>query len=232
MIELALAGQLDGICFAPLNKAALHQRRLEIPRRASDVREADRTCRLLRRDERHQEFCTFRVTSHVALREAIDMVTPERIASAIRLADRTLRAMGRDAAAHRVAALNPHGGEGGLFGDEEIRIIRPAVDGCAATASTASGPLSVRRDLSEGGRRVRRRGDDVSRPGADRDQAARLQQGVTVTAGLKTVFTTPRTARPTTSSAKARPIPAPSSTRWARSQARRPARTHWLSGAT
>ena len=56
------------------------------------------------------------------------MITPERIENALRLADATLRAMGCDPPRIGVAALNPHCGENGLFGDEEIRIIRPTLD--------------------------------------------------------------------------------------------------------
>ena len=125
-----------------------------------------------------KEFSTFRVTSHVALREAVNLVTPERITSAIRLADDTLRAAGHAEPRIGVAALNPHNGENGLFGDEEIRIIRPTVEKMRAEGVNCTGPISSDAIFIKARRgRVRRRGDDVPRPGPDRDQAARLQQG-------------------------------------------------------
>lgn len=87
------------------------------------------------------EFATFRVTSHIALRDVVSLVTPERIRDALQLADRTLRAMGHNPPRIGVAALNPHAGENGLFGDEEIRIIRPAVEQLRAEGINATGPI-------------------------------------------------------------------------------------------
>jgi 4-hydroxythreonine-4-phosphate dehydrogenase len=57
------------------------------------------------------QFSTFRVTSHVALREAVDMVKPDRIEGTLRLAHETMRAAGKTAPRIGVAALNPHAGE-------------------------------------------------------------------------------------------------------------------------
>src|SRR2546425_12331442 len=87
-----------------------------------------------------KEFSTFRVTSHVALREAVNLITPERIAAAIQLADATLRATGIERPRIAVAALNPHGGESGLFRDEEIRVIRPTVERVRAARIGCAGP--------------------------------------------------------------------------------------------
>jgi 4-hydroxythreonine-4-phosphate dehydrogenase len=139
-----------------------------------------------------KEFSTFRVTSHVALREAVNLVTPERIASAIRLADDMLRAAGHAQPRIGVAALNPHNGENGLFGDEEIRIIRPTVDRMRADGVNCTGPISSDAIFIKA-----RRGefDGVVIMYHDQGQIATkllgFNKGVTVTAGLKTVFTTP-----------------------------------------
>src|ERR1044071_3791474 len=65
-------------------------------------------------------------------RAALALAPPERVGAASRVADRTMRSTGLQAPRIGVAALNPHGGESGLFGDEEIRIIRPAVEGVGA----------------------------------------------------------------------------------------------------
>jgi 4-hydroxythreonine-4-phosphate dehydrogenase len=139
-----------------------------------------------------KEFSTFRVTSHVALREAVNMVTPERITSAIRLADDTLRATGHAKPRIGVAALNPHNGENGLFGDEEIRIIRPTVDRLRAEGVNCTGPISSDVIFIKA---TRGEFDGVVMMYHDQGQIATkllgFNKGVTVTAGLKTVFTTP-----------------------------------------
>ena len=192
MIDLALAGKLDGICFAPLNKGALnkggwkfhdeHQMFAKLTDHAGFYGEMNVI----------KEFSTFRVTSHVALREAVNMVTPERIANAIRLADDTLRAAGCAAPRIGVAALNPHNGENGLFGDEEIRIIRPTVERMHGEGVNCIGPISSDAIFIKA-----RRGDfdGVVMMYHDQGQIATkllgFNKGVTVTAGLKTVFTTP-----------------------------------------
>ena len=78
-----------------------------------------------------------RVTSHVSLRQALDQITGPAIEDAIVLADAMMRKAGIAAPRLAVAALNPHGGESGLFGREEIEMIRPAVEAMAARASAA-----------------------------------------------------------------------------------------------
>jgi 4-hydroxythreonine-4-phosphate dehydrogenase len=81
------------------------------------------------------------VTIHVALRRAIDAVTYDAVLETLRIAH---AAASRWLPAPRiaVAGLNPHAGEGGLFGDEEIRIIAPAVQAACAEGIVASGPYA------------------------------------------------------------------------------------------
>jgi len=192
MIDLALAGTLDGICFAPLNKAALQRGGWKFPDEHQMFAKLTNHGGFFGEMNVIPEFATFRVTSHVALREAVDMITPERIAAALRLADATLRAMGYDRPRIGVAALNPHCGENGLFGDEEIRIIRPAVERLRAEGIDATGPISSDAIFLKA-----KRGDfhGVVMMYHDQGQIATkllgFNKGVTVTAGLKTVFTTP-----------------------------------------
>ena len=192
MIDLALAGQLDGICFAPLSKAALHRGGWRFPDEHQMFAKLTGHTGFFGEMNVIPEFATFRVTSHVALREAVNMITPDRIAAAIRLADATLRAMGHDPPRIGVAALNPHCGENGLFGDEEIRIIRPAVEALRAEGIDATGPISSDTIFLKA-----KRGDfdGVVMMYHDQGQIATkllgFNKGVTVTAGLKTVFATP-----------------------------------------
>ena len=81
------------------------------------------------------------VTTHVSLRRAIELVTKERVLRQIRLLHRSLRGLGIDPPRMAVAGLNPHAGEGGLFGDEEIREIAPAVEEARREGIDIAGPL-------------------------------------------------------------------------------------------
>jgi len=82
------------------------------------------------------------VTLHVALRDVFDLLSVEAVADKIRLADRALRPLARGRRSRvAVASLNPHAGEHGLFGDEEIRIIRPAVELAIAEGIDVHGPF-------------------------------------------------------------------------------------------
>ncbi len=192
MIDLALAGQLDGICFAPLNKGAMHQGGWKFNDEHQMFAKLTDHSGFFGEMNVIPEFSTFRVTSHVALREAVNLVTPERITDAVGLADTTLRAMGFDKPRIGVAALNPHNGENGLFGDEEIRIIRPAVERLRAKGIACAGPIPSDTIFL---RTLKGEFDGVVMMYHDQGQIATkllgFGKGVTVTAGLKTVFTTP-----------------------------------------
>ena len=192
LIDLALARKLDGICFAPLNKGAMHQGGWKFNDEHQMFAKLTDHSGFFGEMNVIKEFATFRVTSHVALREAVNMVSAERIESAIRLADDTLRSAGHARPRIGVAALNPHNGENGLFGDEEIRIIRPTVERMKAEGVNCTGPISSDAIFIKA-----RQGeyDGVVMMYHDQGQIATkllgFNKGVTVTAGLKTVFTTP-----------------------------------------
>jgi 4-phospho-D-threonate 3-dehydrogenase / 4-phospho-D-erythronate 3-dehydrogenase len=192
MIEMALAGELHGICFAPLNKAALHRGGWKYPDEHQMFAALTGHRGFFGEMNVIKEFATFRVTSHVALRQALELITPERIAAAVRLADATLKANGLARPRIAVAALNPHGGEGGLFGDEEIRVIRPTVERLAAEGIGCAGPVSSDVIFLKA---LKGEYDGVVMMYHDQGQIATkllgFNKGVTVTAGLKTVFTTP-----------------------------------------
>jgi 4-hydroxythreonine-4-phosphate dehydrogenase len=192
MIDLALDERIDGITFAPLNKGALH---------AGGWRFNDEH-QMFAHLTRHQGFFgemnvldnlwMSRVTSHVSLRTALDQITPERIDAALTLADRTMRGAGFDPPRIAVAALNPHGGENGLFGREEIEIIAPAVARAAERGIRCRGPFpsdTVFLKAFAGDY------DGVLTMYHDQGQIATklkgFNRGVTVTGGLRTVFTTP-----------------------------------------
>jgi 4-hydroxythreonine-4-phosphate dehydrogenase len=133
-----------------------------------------------------------RVTSHVSLRTALDQVSFDSVCRALRLADETMRKAGIERPHIAVAALNPHGGEGGLFGTEEIDIIRPAVEAMAREGIACDGPWpadTVYLKAFNGAY------DSVLAMYHDQGQIATklkgFNKGVTITAGLEIVFTTP-----------------------------------------
>jgi 4-hydroxythreonine-4-phosphate dehydrogenase len=191
-IRLALAGMFDGITFAPLNKAALHAGGWKFPD------EHKMFAHLLGHKGYFSEMNVLdgqwmsRVTSHVSLRTALDMITHESIIEAIELVDRTMRLAGIEQPRIAVAALNPHAGENGLFGREEIDLIGPAVRAAAETGIDCKGPFPsdtvyIKAFAGEY--------DSVVAMYHDQGQIATklrgFNRGVTVTAGLDTIFTTP-----------------------------------------
>jgi 4-hydroxy-L-threonine phosphate dehydrogenase PdxA len=82
-------------------------------------------------------------TLHVSVKEALALITRERVGKVIHAADRTLKRLGTPAPKLAVGGLNPHAGEGGLFGREEIDIIAPAIAQAAAEGISVSGPFGA-----------------------------------------------------------------------------------------
>lgn len=192
MIGLAAAGALDIICYASLNKAALHRGGWRFPDEAHMFADFTGHAGLFGEMNVIPEFSTFRVTSHVALRDVPDLITSDRLTAVVRLADRTLRSMGKRPARLGVAALNPHAGEQGLFGSEEIRVIRPTVERLQAEGIHVAGPIPSDTIFLRA-----RRGefDGVVMMYHDQGQIATkligFGKGVTVHVGLPVTLTTP-----------------------------------------
>jgi 4-hydroxythreonine-4-phosphate dehydrogenase len=88
----------------------------------------------------NEELRTVLVTIHQSLRSAIDAVTYDAVLETIRIAHRSAAAWGMARPRIAVAGLNPHAGEGGLFGDEELRVIGPAVQAARGEGIDATGP--------------------------------------------------------------------------------------------
>jgi 4-hydroxythreonine-4-phosphate dehydrogenase len=140
-LDLAVDGRADAICFAPLNKAAMH---------LAGMTENDEMHWCARRIGFDGYFCelnvlqelwTARVTSHVAIKDVSAMITEERIIASVELVYRSLKRAAVETPRIGVAALNPHAGDGGNFGREEIDIISPAVDRARAMGIQAEGPF-------------------------------------------------------------------------------------------
>lgn len=139
--ELSRDGIVDGVIFMPFNKASMHAGGndftdelgfasdfFQLTTRASEFNVAN-------------GMWNGRVTSHVAMKDVPDLLTIERIEESISLTDKTLKMAGYERPRIVVAAYNPHAGDGGLMGDEEIRVIGPAVERAQQQQIAAVGPL-------------------------------------------------------------------------------------------
>ena len=139
-IELTAAGEVAAMATAPINKGAW---------RLAGYDEIDHQG-VLKRMTGAAEVATMLVsgglrcvhlTTHHALREACDAVRYDAVLSRLRLTDRSFRRWGFSTPRIGVAALNPHGGDGGLLGREEIEEIEPAVKAARAEGIDAAGPV-------------------------------------------------------------------------------------------
>ncbi len=138
-IDLARDGKIHGIVTAPINKEALSAAGLSYPGHTeilADLGGAPNVAMMLANDD----IRTVLVTIHCSLSDAIRKGDFAAQMAAIRLAHAGAQALGIAKPRVAVAGLNPHAGEGGLFGDEEIRIIRPAIEAARAEGIDASGP--------------------------------------------------------------------------------------------
>jgi 4-hydroxythreonine-4-phosphate dehydrogenase len=138
-VDLALAGDIDGIVTAPLNKEAIALAGHPYPGHTEILAELTGTTDFAMMLTA-LKLRVVHVTTHVGIRAMLERVTTERVLTTIRLADRALREMGIDAPSVGVAGLNPHAGEGGLFGDEEAQVIAPAIAQAKAEGIAATGP--------------------------------------------------------------------------------------------
>lgn len=127
-VDMTQAGFTQGICFAPLNKQAMHKgglkHRDELHWFAELTDFTDFACELNVVDN----IWAGRVTSHIPFKSIVDNLSIDGVVDAIKLMEKTLKQAGVAQPKIAVQALNPHGGEGGLFGDEEQTIIKPAME--------------------------------------------------------------------------------------------------------
>ncbi len=82
-------------------------------------------------------------TLHVGIRAALELIDTDRVVRAVRATDRALRSLGVERPRIGVAGINPHAGEGGLFGAEDAEIVRPAVVEAAGEGIDAHGPFGA-----------------------------------------------------------------------------------------
>lgn len=138
--DLALAGEVDAIVTAPLNKEAMQRAGFHWAGHTEMLAEhtgSGKVTMMLT----NREMRVLHVSTHVSLSEAIQRVTHARVLEVIRLSNEGLTALGIAKPRIAVAGLNPHAGEGGLFGREESEIIGPAIGAARAEGLDVSGPL-------------------------------------------------------------------------------------------
>ncbi len=193
-LDLCRDGAADAICFAPLNKAAL---------RAGGMAHPDELhffCEVLDFHGPCVEFnvleglWTSRVTSHVPLKDVSALITAEKVAEGVQLLHGGLRRSGLARPRIAVCGLNPHNGDGGAFGREEIDVIGPGVELARSRGFPADGPFPadtafVRATRKDGGY------DGVLTMYHDQGQIAMklmgFERGVTVPGGLPMPIATP-----------------------------------------
>jgi 4-hydroxythreonine-4-phosphate dehydrogenase len=197
-VRLALAGEVSGIVTAPIDKAALHAAGEPFPGHTEMLAELARVrdVVMLMAAERTRLGGPLRVvlaTKHVPLARVPDLLSPELLVSQARIVERALREDWQIARPRlALCAVNPHASDGGLFGDEEARIVKPALDTLTAAGLDATGPLPADTVFV---RALRGDFDVVIAPYHDVGMAAfktaSFGQGVNVTLGLPFVRTSP-----------------------------------------
>jgi 4-hydroxythreonine-4-phosphate dehydrogenase len=143
-IKAALAGEVDAVVAAPQNETSIALAGIKFDGHPSFVARETGTPE----DDVYLMLCfgdmkIVHATLHQSVRQALDLITREKVGRVIRAAHRALERMGVRAPKIAVGGLNPHAGEGGLFGREEIEIIKPAIDAAAALGIQASGPFGA-----------------------------------------------------------------------------------------
>lgn len=151
VIELAMAGEVDATCTNALNKEAMNK--------ALEASHGDNSDGYTHFDGHTEIYATYtntkkytmmlahhdlrvvHVSTHCSLREACDRVKKDRVLEVIEIADKACREMGITAPKVAVAGLNPHCGENGLFGTEEIEEISPAIKAAKSEGINAIGPI-------------------------------------------------------------------------------------------
>lgn len=141
-IELALAGHIDAIATTPINKESLKAAGVPFIGHTEILAGLTGTKDPLTMFE-VKGLRVFFLSRHVSLRKACKMVTKERILDYIERCTKALERLGVTEGTMAVAGLNPHSGEHGLFGDEEVKEVEPAVKEAQSRGYNVTGPVSA-----------------------------------------------------------------------------------------
>jgi 4-hydroxythreonine-4-phosphate dehydrogenase len=143
-VKAAMNREVDAVVAAPQNETSIAQAGIKFDGHPSFVARQTGTDEngvymMLCFGDTRIAHCTL----HRSVRDSIALITKENVARTIHATDVALRRMGIAAPKIAVSGLNPHAGEGGLFGREEIEIIKPAMDQIAAEGISVSGPYGA-----------------------------------------------------------------------------------------
>lgn len=138
--DLALEEKVDAIVTAPLNKEAMHMGGYNYPGHTELLAEksdtSDYAMMLATGNLR-----VVHATTHIPFKDIPKHLTAERIHTTIQIAQNACKSLGIENPRIAVAGLNPHSGDGGIFGDEEIKIITPAIEQARAEGMNVDGPV-------------------------------------------------------------------------------------------
>src|SRR6185437_16458518 len=139
-VRLSQSGRVGGIVTAPLNKEALNKAGYHYPGHTEMLAELTGvrgSVMLLA----HGNMRVSHVSTHVALQDVPSRLTPERLRRVIDLTHQALKGLGLAHPKIAVAALNPHAGEGGLFGRQDIEVSQPLITKMVAEGLDIAGPV-------------------------------------------------------------------------------------------
>ena len=139
-IELAMSKKIDAVVTGPIHKESIKAAGSPYPGHTEIFAKLTETkdYAMMLADK---HFRVIHVSTHVSLRKACDLVKKERVLTVIRLADKALKDLGIQEPKIAVAGLNPHAGEGGLFGNEEIDEVIPAINEAKKNNINVEGPI-------------------------------------------------------------------------------------------
>lgn len=191
-IDLTKGGITDAILFGPFNKASLHLGGMEVEDEHRYIAKYMGFKGYHSEINMLDELITTRVTSHIALKDVAGSINQDKVIDAIKLANHTLKSTGIERPRIGIAALNPHAGDDGNFGTEEMDILKPAVQRASQLQIDVNGPwpsdtvfLRARDGLL----------DAVVTMYHDQGQIAMklmgFERGVTIAAGLPIAVATP-----------------------------------------
>ncbi|WP_028308650.1 4-hydroxythreonine-4-phosphate dehydrogenase PdxA [Desulfitibacter alkalitolerans] len=191
-LELALDKKLDGIVYAPVNKEALHKGGLDFNDEIHFFADTFNCLERFGEINVMENLWVTRVTSHVPIKEVSGLISKKRVGEIIRFANANLIRAGFKNPSIAVCALNPHGGDGGLIGREEIDEIIPAINEAKQQGLNVAGPYPADTIF------LRLQNNPIDcLVGMYHDQVQTgmkllgFHKGVTISGGLPVVITTP-----------------------------------------
>src|SRR5207237_1727711 len=147
-IRGALAGEFAAVVAAPHTEAAIRAAGVEFDGYPSFVARAaglppEDGILMLCFEHEGREIRIAHVTLHASVRRCLEMITQERVTKTLRAVDATLKTLGIQEPRIAVGGVNPHAGEGGLFGEEDLQIIAPAIAAARGAGMRVDGPIGA-----------------------------------------------------------------------------------------